>query len=81
MTSTGRAPRDEAGLTAPRRRVSRTPRVISKVIERIIIVRTMTVAGGIQSEAARAGALAATSFTERLRRYEISADFGASDPR
>jgi two-component system response regulator AtoC len=39
----------------------------------------MTAARGNQSEAARRLGISRNTLTERLRRYEIAADFGAGD--
>jgi two-component system response regulator AtoC len=46
-------------------------------LERSVIARTMTAVGGNQSEAARRLGISRNTLTERLRRYEIAADFGA----
>jgi two-component system, NtrC family, response regulator AtoC len=46
-------------------------------LERSIIARTMTAVRGNQSEAARRLGISRNTLTERLRRYEIAADFGA----
>ena len=46
-------------------------------LERNVIARTMTAVGGNQSEAARRLGISRNTLTERLRRYEIAADFGA----
>jgi two-component system response regulator AtoC len=45
-------------------------------LERSVIARTMTAVRGNQSEAARRLGISRNTLTERLRRYEISADFG-----
>jgi len=44
-------------------------------LERSVIARTMTEVRGNQSEAARRLGISRNTLTERLRRYEISADF------
>ncbi len=49
-------------------------------LEREVIARTMTAARGNQSEAARRLGISRNTLTERLRRYEIAADFGAAGP-
>jgi DNA-binding NtrC family response regulator len=46
-------------------------------VERTVIARTMTAVRGNQSEAARRLGISRNTLTERLRRYEIAADFGA----
>jgi two-component system, NtrC family, response regulator AtoC len=46
-------------------------------LERSVITRTMTAVAGNQSEAARRLGISRNTLTERLRRYEIAADFGA----
>jgi two-component system response regulator AtoC len=46
-------------------------------LERSVIARTMTAAHGNQSEAARRLGISRNTLTERLRRYDIAADFGA----
>ncbi len=46
-------------------------------VERSVIARTMTAVRGNQSEAARRLGISRNTLTERLRRYEIAADFGA----
>jgi two-component system response regulator AtoC len=46
-------------------------------LERTIISRTMTAVRGNQSEAARRLGISRNTLAERLRRYEIAADFGA----
>ncbi len=47
-------------------------------LERAVIARTMTAVRGNQSEAARRLGISRNTLTERLRRYEIAADFGAA---
>ncbi|ABS25226.1 sigma-54 dependent transcriptional regulator [Anaeromyxobacter sp. Fw109-5] len=47
-------------------------------LERSVIARTMTAVRGNQSEAARRLGISRNTLTERLRRYDIAADFGAS---
>ncbi len=49
-------------------------------LEREVIARTMTAVRGNQSEAARRLGISRNTLTERLRRYEIAADFGAAGP-
>jgi len=46
-----------------------------------VIAKTMTAVGGNQSEAARRLGISRNTLTERLRRYEIAADFGAASAR
>jgi two-component system response regulator AtoC len=46
-------------------------------LERSVIARTMTAVRGNQSEAARRLGISRNTLTERLRRYEIAADFDA----
>jgi len=46
-------------------------------LERTVITRTMTAVSGNQSEAARRLGISRNTLIERLRRYEIAADFGA----
>jgi two-component system response regulator AtoC len=48
-----------------------------EALERSVIARTMTAVRGNQSEAARRLGISRNTLTERLRRYEIAADFGA----
>jgi two-component system response regulator AtoC len=48
-----------------------------EALERNVIARTMTAVRGNQSEAARRLGISRNTLTERLRRYEIAADFGA----
>jgi two-component system response regulator AtoC len=55
----------------------RTLREQLEQLERTVIARTMTAVRGNQSEAARRLGISRNTLTERLRRYEISADFGA----
>jgi two-component system, NtrC family, response regulator AtoC len=47
-------------------------------LERSVIARTMTFVRGNQSEAARRLGISRNTLTERLRRYGIAADFGAT---
>jgi two-component system response regulator AtoC len=47
-------------------------------LERTVIARTMTAVRGNQSEAARRLGISRNTLTERLRRYELAPDFGAS---
>jgi len=49
-------------------------------LERSVIARTMTEVRGNQSEAARRLGISRNTLTERLRRYEIAAEFGAGTP-
>jgi two-component system response regulator AtoC len=56
---------------------SRTLREQLDALERNVIARTMTSVRGNQSEAARRLGISRNTLTERLRRYEIAADFGA----
>jgi two-component system, NtrC family, response regulator AtoC len=46
-------------------------------LERTVIAKTMTAVRGNQSEAARRLGISRNTLTERLRRYEIGADFGS----
>jgi two-component system response regulator AtoC len=46
-------------------------------LERSVIARTMTEVRGNQSEAARRLGISRNTLTERLRRYEIAADFAS----
>jgi DNA-binding NtrC family response regulator len=55
---------------------ARTLREQLDALERSVIARTMTAVRGNQSEAARRLGISRNTLTERLRRYEISADFG-----
>jgi len=55
----------------------RTLREQVEALERQVIIRTMTAARGNQSEAARRLGISRNTLTERLRRYEIEADFGS----
>jgi two-component system response regulator AtoC len=48
-----------------------------EALERAVIARTMTEVRGNQSEAARRLGISRNTLTERLRRYEITADFAA----
>jgi two-component system, NtrC family, response regulator AtoC len=63
--------------TAPARDEPQTLREQLDALERSVIAKTMTAAGGNQSEAARRLGISRNTLTERLRRYEIAADFGA----
>jgi len=56
---------------------SNTLREQLEALERSVIARTMTAAGGNQSEAARRLGISRNTLTERLRRYEIAPDFGS----
>jgi two-component system response regulator AtoC len=55
---------------------ARTLREQIDALERSVIARTMTAVHGNQSEAARRLGISRNTLTERLRRYEIAADFG-----
>jgi two-component system response regulator AtoC len=59
---------------------ARTLREQLDALERSVIARTMTAVHGNQSEAARRLGISRNTLTERLRRYEIAADFGAGSP-
>jgi len=48
-----------------------------EAVERSVIAKTMTTVKGNQSEAARRLGISRNTLTERLRRYEIAADFGS----
>jgi two-component system response regulator AtoC len=56
---------------------SHTLREQLETLERSVIARTMTAVRGNQSEAARRLGISRNTLAERLRRYEIAADFGA----
>jgi two-component system response regulator AtoC len=72
-----RAPQPAADTTAAQADGSHTLREQLDALERSVIARTMTAVGGNQSEAARRLGISRNTLTERLRRYEIAADFGA----
>ncbi len=55
---------------------SQTLREQLEAVERSVIAQTMTAVRGNQSEAARRLGISRNTLTERLRRYEIAADFG-----
>jgi two-component system, NtrC family, response regulator AtoC len=55
---------------------SHTLREQLDALERTVIARTMTAVRGNQSEAARRLGISRNTLTERLRRYEIAADYG-----
>ena len=63
--------------SAPAPDGSHTLREQLDALEKSVIARTMTAVGGNQSEAARRLGISRNTLTERLRRYEIAADFGA----
>ncbi|HEX8908096.1 MAG TPA: sigma-54 dependent transcriptional regulator [Anaeromyxobacteraceae bacterium] len=63
------APQDSAAPATLREQID--------TLERSVIARTMTAVRGNQSEAARRLGISRNTLTERLRRYEIAADFGA----
>ncbi len=71
-------PGDEPG--AARASGSETLREQVEALERSVIAKTMTSVRGNQSEAARRLGISRNTLTERLRRYGIAADFGASAP-
>jgi two-component system response regulator AtoC len=71
-----RRPADESA--AEPTDASRTLRQQLDALERSVIARTMTAVRGNQSEAARRLGISRNTLTERLRRYEIAADFGAA---
>ena len=48
-----------------------------ETLERSVIAKTMTTVRGNQSEAARRLGISRNTLTERLRRYEIAANFGS----
>ncbi|GEJ55543.1 sigma-54-dependent transcriptional regulator [Anaeromyxobacter diazotrophicus] len=73
------APRPGAGPAAAAD--GQTLREQLDVLERTVIARTMTAVGGNQSEAARRLGISRNTLTERLRRYEIAADFGSGGSR
>ena len=50
-----------------------------ETVERSVIAKTMTTVRGNQSEAARRLGISRNTLTERLRRYEIAADFGSGN--
>jgi two-component system response regulator AtoC len=68
---------DPAGALAGPPDASHTLREQLDALERSIIARTMTAVRGNQSEAARRLGISRNTLAERLRRYEIAADFGA----
>ena len=57
---------------------SHTLREQLDALERTVIAKTMTLVRGNQSEAARRLGISRNTLTERLRRYELAPDFGAS---
>jgi two-component system response regulator AtoC len=63
-------------VEAPAGEGARTLREQIDALERAVIARTMTAVHGNQSEAARRLGISRNTLTERLRRYEIAADFG-----
>ncbi|HEY6003659.1 MAG TPA: sigma-54 dependent transcriptional regulator [Anaeromyxobacter sp.] len=69
-----RAPANGAAADAD---ASHTLREQLDALEKSVIARTMTAVRGNQSEAARRLGISRNTLTERLRRYEIAADFGA----
>jgi two-component system response regulator AtoC len=71
------ARRPPDGSSAEAADASRTLRQQLDALERSVIARTMTAVRGNQSEAARRLGISRNTLTERLRRYEIAADFGA----
>ncbi len=75
----------EAAPTTPRADSSAThPDTVQTLreqldaVERNVIASTMTAVGGNQSEAARRLGISRNTLTERLRRYELAPDYGAS---
>jgi len=77
-----RAPQPSVGEPAAARADgSHTLREQLDALERSVIAKTMTAVGGNQSEAARRLGISRNTLTERLRRYEIAADFGAGGAR
>jgi two-component system response regulator AtoC len=72
-----RGQRAPAGDLAADADGSHTLREQLDALERSVIARTMTAVRGNQSEAARRLGISRNTLTERLRRYEIAADFGA----
>jgi two-component system response regulator AtoC len=76
-TSAEAAPRTSGGPAAEPASGANTLREQLESLERSVIARTMTAAGGNQSEAARRLGISRNTLTERLRRYEIAADFGS----
>jgi two-component system response regulator AtoC len=73
-----RAPRDGGeGADPP---LGLTLREQVEELERAVIAKTMTAVRGNQSEAARRLGISRNTLTERLRRYEIAADFGDGAP-
>jgi DNA-binding NtrC family response regulator len=76
----GAAPRPGADAAEGARAAdgSLTLREQLDALERSVIARTMTAVGGNQSEAARRLDISRNTLTERLRRYGIAADFGAT---
>ncbi len=75
--STEAVPRGPADVSAADgARDAHTLRQQLEALERSVIARTMTAVQGNQSEAARRLGISRNTLTERLRRYEIAADFG-----
>ncbi len=72
------APREGAAAAGELADGTHTLREQLDALERSVIARTMTTVRGNQSEAARRLGISRNTLTERLRRYEIAADFGAS---
>jgi two-component system, NtrC family, response regulator AtoC len=72
------APQDPEHEPAPAPDAALTLREQIDALERSVIARTMTNVHGNQSEAARRLGISRNTLTERLRRYGIQADFGAS---
>ncbi len=70
------SPRSDDGPPADGPDGSHTLREQLDALERSVIARTMTAVRGNQSEAARRLGISRNTLTERLRRYEIAADFG-----
>jgi two-component system response regulator AtoC len=62
---------------APRGEGTQSLREQLEALERAVIARTMTEVRGNQSEAARRLGISRNTLTERLRRYEIAADYGS----
>ena len=69
------------GTAAAEADASHTLREQLDALERNVIAKTMTAVGGNQSEAARRLGISRNTLLERLRRYEIAADFGAGAGR
>lgn len=77
LVESARATATEAHAEAPTASEGHTLREQVESLERSVIARTMTTVHGNQSEAARRLGISRNTLTERLRRYEIAANFGS----